>query len=278
MRRVSTIAGRTIAGRTIAGRTIAVWTTAALTMVLLGAFVLSCGGVPKRHYFALTYPIEPAAQAAVRPPLHPFSLRVKPFGVGLPYNRPQIVYRQSLFEFNYYNYKMWSAKPQHMLRELVARHLEAARLVAEVSREYGQELPDYELGAEVLAIEEYDSGDVWYGHLAMRFELVRFRDRTLVWSYQFDKKRKVFEKKPVFVVRALSRIAEEEMGRITAELDIVLSKERGVEPTLVRRVPPTAPMTAPSELTPDAPAPPDAPSSPGDLITPDEPTTGGGAG
>jgi ABC-type uncharacterized transport system auxiliary subunit len=254
----------------------AVWPWLAGVVLLAAA----CGSVPRRYYYALSYPEEPAG-AAQRAALHPFRLRVKPFGVALPYNRPQIVYRQSPFEFNYYAFRMWSAKPQHMLRELTERQLEAARLVENVSQEYGDKPPDYELGAEVLAIEEYDSGDVWYGHLSMRFELFRFRDHTRVWTYRFDRKRKVYEKDPVYVVRAISRLLEEELNRVTAALDEVLSKERGVAPTL------TAPGVSPDDAAVPvgpAPTPPDpgriAPEprrpdergpDPDDLIVPDEP-------
>ncbi len=204
----------------------------ALVVVLAATFVVGCGTVPRRYYFSLAYPMDPDPSTWERPALHPYRLRIKPFRIALPYNRPQIVYRQSMFEFRYYPFKLWAAKPQHMFRELVERHLAVHKLCLEVSREYGEELPDYELSGEITAIEEYDSGDVWFGHMSMRFELVRFRDKLPVWFYHFDRKLKVYEKQPVYVVRALSKIAEEEMVRVTAELDAVLSRERGVEPTL----------------------------------------------
>lgn len=241
-----------------------------------------CGSVPKRHYYALSYPAE-ATGASTAPPLHPFRLRVKPFTVALPYNRVQIVYRQSPFEFNYYAFRMWSAKPQHMLRELVARHIQAERLVAEVSQEYTEELPDYELSAEVLGIEEYDSGDVWYGHLEMRFALTRFRDQTVVWTYRFDRKRKVYEKDAVYVVRVISRIVEEELNRVVVGLDGVFAAERGVAPTLA--APPPSGDETPVEgtggatptgddlIVPEAPAPRGAPKGDDDLIVPDDPST-----
>lgn len=162
---------------------------------------------------------------------------MRPFTCALPYDRPQIVYRQSPYVFNYYAFKLWASKPQHMLREIVERHLRASRLVSEVEREYGEHLPDYELGAEVLAIEEYDSGDLWYAHLAMRFELLRYKDKVQIWTGHFDRKKTVHVKDPVHVVQALSTILEEEMRRLIVELDEVLARERGVEPVLRHRKP-----------------------------------------
>lgn len=211
-----------------------VW--ALLLALTVGA--AACASTPTRRYYTLSYPIERDPATESRPPLHPVQLRVRPFRVGLPYDRPQIVYRQSPFEFQYYVYQLWAAKPQRMLRELVQSHLESARLAAEVTRDYGERLPDYELVAEVLAVEEYDSGPVWYGHLAMRFELVRFSDKMPLWNYDFDRKRKVYDKQPVYVVRTLSDILADEMARVTAELDRVISGDRGVAQTLALPPPP----------------------------------------
>ncbi|HOE81962.1 MAG TPA: ABC-type transport auxiliary lipoprotein family protein [Myxococcota bacterium] len=219
---------------------VATGTTGIRLVTAMGCIVLlailtvmsGCRTTPPRRYYTLSYPINRDNATLSRPPLHSIQLRVKPFSVGLPYDRPQIVYRQSPFEFQYYAYQLWAAKPQKMLRELVLSHLEASRLAGDVTQEYGERYPDYELSAEVLAVEEYDSGPVWYGHLEMRFQLVRFRDKIVLWTYHFDRKRKVYEKQPVYVVRALSQILAEEMEHITAELDRVISTDRNVPVTL----------------------------------------------
>ncbi len=246
---------------------------------VLSAAGMVCSSVPQRQYFTLSYPMTEGRTTETRPPLHPVRLRLRPFTATLPYDRPQIVYRQSPYVFQYYAFKLWASKPQHMLREIVERHILASRLVAEVEREYGERPPDYELGAEVVAIEEFDSGDVWYGHLAMRFELLRFRDKTVIWRGHFDRRRVVHKREPVYVVHALSQVLEEEMRRIVAELDHVLSGERGVQPTLPL-VPPVREDASPPVPSDDAaivPAEPRAPQAPPtpvpgeeDLIVPEE--------
>ena len=204
-------------------------TVVGVTLLLLAyAAQLGCATVPRRQYFTLSYPMP----TGLSKPLHPFSVRVRPFRISVPYDRPQIVYRESPYLFRYYVYRLWASKPQHVLREIVARHLQASGLVREVELEYGEKIPDFELMGEVLAIEEFDSGDVWYGHLAMRFWLVRSSDRAVVWRYFFDRRRRAAKRRPVYVVRAISRILEEEMQKVLAELDMYFSKVRGVEPTL----------------------------------------------
>jgi ABC-type uncharacterized transport system auxiliary subunit len=199
-------------------------------------FGLGCGGPQSRYYFTLGYPLEANIETEPRAALHPVFLRIRPFKVALPFDRSNLAFRETPYEYQYYSLRFWAAKPQHMLRELVEAHLHSARVVAEVSREVADRAPEYELSGYVEAIEEYDSGDLWYAHLSMRFELVRYKDQTTVWRSSFDRMRKVYKREPAFVMRTLSAILKEEMIRLTAEIDGVLSKERGVAPTLA--VPP----------------------------------------
>ncbi len=255
----------------------------AVVAALVLAGLAACGGVPQRFYYTLSYPVQQDRASASRPPLHPFQLRLKPFKSSLPYDRPQIVYRESPYEYQYYTFKLWASKPQQMIRELVETNIDASRLVAEVTREYGDRAPDYELAGDITAIEEFDSGDLWYGHLAIRFQLVRYKDKATLWHYSFDRKRKVYKKQPVYVVRSLSAILEDEMARVVAELDAVLSAERGVPPTLRMPAPSaddesprlerdeTAVPPAHGGPATAAPERPDSPRIPNDLIVPDEP-------
>jgi len=175
--------------------------------------VLGCGTAPDRQYYALSYTFTDVKRETT--PRFDVNLRVVEPEVRLAYDRPQIVYRYDPFRFKYYHYRFWVAKPQQMLGELVHRHLLHTNLFRETTLVYQSQVPDYELLGEIEAIEEYDSGDVWYAHLAMSLRLVRFSDRRIVWAYRFDKKKEVPNKQPVYVVRAMSDILEEEMAAIT---------------------------------------------------------------
>ncbi|MGM0574740.1 MAG: ABC-type transport auxiliary lipoprotein family protein [Myxococcota bacterium] len=278
------------------------WALVVLVAVAVAVTTSACAEMPQRRYYTLSFPSE-GARGDGAAPLHPLTLRVDRFDAALPFDRSQIVYRESPYQFSYYSYRLWAAKPQRMLREVALRHLQTSALVRNVTRDYGQDLPDYELSAQVEALEEYDSGDVWYGHLAMSFELVRFEDQSVVWSYRFDRKKRVSDRKLVLVVRAVSRIAEEEMRRVVAQLDHVLARERGVSPTLEVPAPTRDEVVVPSDeepstreqpqrerpreeepedeeeiITPDEPAAPGGGGSDEDLITPDGPGTSGGEG
>jgi len=192
----------------------------------------ACASVQPNQYFTISLPeIEGKAQGATPNP-HPVRLRVTPFQGALPYDRPEIVYRSSPFMFQYYSSKLWASKPQHLLREVVLRYLQTKGIVMEVSLEYGDQLPDYELSGEVVAIEEFDSGDLWFAHLAMRFSLVRFSDKVRIWQYSFDKRRTVFRKEPMFVVKAMSEILQEELQNLATMVDRAIAEDRNTNPVL----------------------------------------------
>ena len=79
----------------------------------------------------MAYVLLPTEGTAERPFL--FSLHVHQLEIAPAYDRERIVYRYSPYEFRYYNYMLWAAKPQKMLTDLMVRHLEHAGLFAEVS-------------------------------------------------------------------------------------------------------------------------------------------------
>ena len=115
------------------------------------------------------------------------------------------------------------------MRDLVVRHLSAVYLFQEVTKEYTR-VPHYELEAEIEGIEEYDSGDVWFAHLAITFKLVEFESGKVVWVHSFDVQKKVFNKQPVYVVKSLSEIMEIEMEKMVIGLDVFFAKRDGVDP------------------------------------------------
>lgn len=215
------------------------------------------GGQPPRTYFTLQYPVVDAARAYAGP-TWPFSLRVRPLDITLAYDKQEIVYRTSPYEFQYYWFKLWAAKPQKIVSELIASHLMHTGMVDEVTTKILDRLPDYELSGEVVAIEELDAEEVWFAHLAMRLSLVRFEDGQIVWQGSFDDRKRVYERQPVFVVKAMSVLLEQQLRAATEQIGAKLAEEaarRGVVPLERARpaVVPEAPIAVPVE--PVAPTP-----------------------
>ena len=192
--------------------------------LLLAALVfIGCPKTPARQYYGLSYSLaDVPAPAASK---YKATLMIREPDILLAYDRAQIVYRFDPFRFKYYAFKYWLAKPQQMVRELFYRHIKHVNLFDEVTLVFQRQVPDYVLEGMIDAIEEYDSGDVWYSHLAMSLRLVRYSDREVIWSHKFDMKKEVFTKQPVYVVRAMSEQIEEQMEVIVKGIDEAMAQE-----------------------------------------------------
>jgi len=226
-------------------------------MLVALCLAAGCGSTPDRHYFGIAYSLVDVPVEST--PRYDYSLRIVEPDIRLAYDRPQIVYRYDPFRFKYYNYKFWVAKPEQMVAEVIHRHLKHANLFRETTLVYQRRVPDYELQGEVEAIEEYDSGDKWYAHLALSFRLVRFSDRATVWSHHFDRKKEVFNREPVYVVRGMSELMEEEMAHIMAGIREAMDREPAAgrkTPEAMDREPAAGRKTpVPGEDTDEAPRP-----------------------
>jgi len=185
------------------------WLISALLVV-----VVSCSSVPENHYFTMSYVLLPRKDIQT----FPVMLHIRQLEIMPAYDQDRIVYRYSPYEFRYYNYFLWAAKPHRMVTNMLIRHLAHADLFENVSQEYGERRPDYELFGTVDAIEELDSGDEWFAHLAFTLRLTRFRGEKVLWSHRVDAKKQVYNKEPVYVVKALSELMEAEGEKIVTSL------------------------------------------------------------
>ncbi|RME23476.1 MAG: hypothetical protein D6806_11200 [Deltaproteobacteria bacterium] len=191
-------------------------------------FLLSaCPSVPENRYFTLAYSLLPT-DVVSRGDRTAATLRVRQFEIGPAYDTERLVYRYSPYEFQYYNFMLWATKPQKMVTDMVIRHLRHSGLFAKVDSEFLDNPPDYELTGEISAIEELDSGDEWFAHIAMNLRLSRYRSDRPLWSKSIDVKKKVYNKAPVYVVKALSELIEQQLRLVTKELaDVVGGKNMG---------------------------------------------------
>lgn len=115
-----------------------------------------------------------------------------------------------------------------MVTDLILKQLASANLVSHVIQRYDEGLnPSYELSGTIEAIEEYDSDQLWFAHLAIRLLLTRLSDGTVIYSRQFDNRKRVFNYSPEAVVREMSAILEYIMNQVMRDLDTVFAKETG---------------------------------------------------
>jgi ABC-type uncharacterized transport system auxiliary subunit len=204
----------------------------ALVCVCIAVLCSGCGSLfgsmPVKQYYVLNYiPSADTGSSARR--AYPYTIRVRELDIEEAYARTQLVYRQSPFELRYYNYKLWAVKPNKMVTELVRNHIVSSNLVKHVVLRYDENYkPDYELSGDIKAMEEYDSDQLWFAHLALRLSLVRLSDGTTIYSRQFDNRKRVFKYLPEAVVQEMSIILEFIMNQAINDMDAALAQEEKI--------------------------------------------------
>ena len=209
-------------------------------------FLISCFSwkMPEKSFFIISYnnvQIIPASSG--RP--YPYSLQVQSFNVQRLFNRQNIVYRYSPQKIQFYELQQWAVKPEYMMTDVVLKHFENSKLFNRVGIDFLETRPDYRLQGTVDALEKYDSGDIFFAHLAMSFKLMRVGDGTQVWSYSFDQRKQVFQKDMVYTIIGLSSILQTQMDIVIGQMDSLflgMKNPSGV-PALIPQVPAPAVKT-----------------------------------
>ncbi|MCL2183906.1 MAG: ABC-type transport auxiliary lipoprotein family protein [Chitinispirillia bacterium] len=188
----------------------------------------ACAKMPHRQYFMLNY--EPAKMQH-RAMENPYAavIRVREFSIEEAYNRPQIVYRMSRYELRYYNYKSWAVKPTRMLTDLFYKHMNSEQIVSGLVRRFDEgRKPDYELTGFIEALEEFDSDDLLFAHVAVRLTLTNLSSGTTLYSRLFDLRRRVYTRDTHAVIKEMSQIMEYIFTEAISDIDAKLAAEFGI--------------------------------------------------
>lgn len=180
------------------------------------SFLQSCGGVPETYYYTLAFaPGQPLNDGHT--PL-PFALGVEKFQSETIYDDDRIIYRDSPFEVKYYYYRRWVAPPRHLVTEKVLSHLSESGLFEKVTAYPSMVNVKYVLSGRLLAFEEWDEQDKWYGKVTFKASLYEPATQRVVWSATFAHQQSVAKKIPAAVVEAISRSLKQCLDDLTKAL------------------------------------------------------------
>jgi ABC-type uncharacterized transport system auxiliary subunit len=198
----------------------------AIIFVMIVMLLGCLGRVIESSYYQLDYVPTPKEMLDEVP--YPYTVRVKDFNVAEAYRRNNIVYRESPYKLHFYNYDLWAVKLEYMIPDIFFRHLDVAKIFSEVKRVSDIEESDYTITGTIRAIEEYDNQDEWYAHLAMNIHLQESRTRKILWSREWDYRKKVSNLETIYVVRGLSELLEYISNEAIADIDSVMKAKSGV--------------------------------------------------
>jgi len=223
---------------------------AALILAVLALAVLAgCAKAPSRQYYMLTY-MPPQMQKRAMSNPYAAVIRLREFSIEEAYNRSQIVYRLNPYELRYYNYKSWAVKPTRMITDMFFKHISSVQLVSSVVRRYDEgRKPDFEVTGFIEALEEYDSEDMLFAHVAVRLNMTRLSDGATLYSRLFDLRKRVQRRETEFVIREMSQIMEFVFTEAIGDIDNRLAAEYGIAEF---EAPAFTPVETPSFISDDA--------------------------
>lgn len=194
---------------------------AVLLLCLLPVVLTGCFGATtaEQRYYSISLPnIEQPTQSH-----HNAQLLIREVEISPVYNRPQMVYRISAQELQFFHQNNWADRPSRMLGQLLAQAITHAGIFRNVVERLGDKPPDFVLDTSVQSIEELQGGGMWFAHMAMTFRLARFADNATIWQFTFDQRRPLTQQDLGLVVRAMSEILDEQLHIALPEIDAVLA-------------------------------------------------------
>ena len=195
-----------------------------LMRLMLPVFLLAlfgCGRPPEIHYYTIEFK-QIDQNNGKREATLPYSIGVVKLDGGVLYTDDRIIYRQTSFEVNFWNYRRWIAPPNVLVTEALRHVLKADGLFQDVMNYPSAVPPRMILTGKVTAFEEWDEQDRWLGKVAMHLTLTDLHKKTVVWEGSFEALEPAEQRHPVAVVKsintALNRCLEEAVQSLRSTL------------------------------------------------------------
>ena len=192
-------------------------------LILLSAIALSLtaclgGGSsePTRYYTLAVENIQTPTSSAYADK----RLQVRKFTIEPAYQRTNIVYRESAYDFMFYDLDLWASRPEHMLAQVASEYLNKSNMFKSVeTKPTGK--PDFEFLGNVVAIEEVDEGSSQYARLAIQLTFRKTESDQAIWEKSFDEKLSMDNREPRTTAETISKLfgkyMEEALNEISSQ-------------------------------------------------------------
>ena len=147
-------------------------------------------------------------------------IQVRKFTIEPAYQRTNIVYRESAYDFMFYDLDLWASRPEHMMAQVASEYLTKSGLFKTVeTKPTGK--PDFELLGNIVAIEEVDEGSSQYARLAVQLTFRKTESDQAIWEKSFDEKLSMDNREPRTTAETISRLfgkyMEEALNEISSQ-------------------------------------------------------------
>lgn len=186
----------------------------ALLLLLLAGGVGCGGSAPQVRYYQLAVSDPPSPKTGSK------VLVVEPLQSDAAYDDERIVYRNSPYRLDYYNYHRWTATPGTLVGGYLQQALGRTGDWKAVVREQTADA-SLVLGGRIVALEEVDQDKQhWVGRVALELTLTDPKTGNVVWTQPFEESEPLPQQSPEGLAKAISvaldRIAKKAAPQIAA--------------------------------------------------------------
>jgi ABC-type uncharacterized transport system auxiliary subunit len=186
----------------------------AVVVFVVGA---ACGGsTPQVRYYQLAAHAPEGAPAAK--PAGDKVLVVEALASDGAYDDERIVYRNTPYRLDYYNYHRWVATPGVLVGGYLEQALGRTGDFKAVLREQTSDAA-LVLGGRITALEEVDTDPKhWVGRIALELTLTDPKTGEIVWAQRFEESEPLPVQNPEGLARAISTALDRIAKRATPEI------------------------------------------------------------
>ncbi len=172
--------------------------------ILLAALTLTAcfGGStsePSRYYMLAVEDISmPSGNAKGK-------VQVRKFTVDPAYQKANIVYRESAYDFMFYDLDLWASRPDHMITQVVAEYAVKSGLFESVEIK-GNSKPAFEISGNISAIEEVDEGSSQSARLAIEISFRKVDSNEALFEKRYEGKEPMDKREPRAMAEATSKL------------------------------------------------------------------------
>jgi len=132
-------------------------------------------------------------------------VQVRKFTVDPAYQKANIVYRESAYDFMFYDLDLWASRPDHMITQVVAEYAVKSNLFESVEIK-GSSKPAFEISGNVSAIEEVDEGSSQYARLAIEISFRKVDSDVALFEKRYEGKQPMDKREPRAMAEATSKL------------------------------------------------------------------------
>lgn len=186
-------------------------------LILASAILAACGNVPETKYFTIEWQKLSATTTTGKDILH-----IQPFDAAPMLKYDKMMYKTSMYEVKYDNFRRWAVAPGTLLSYKAAEYFQKTGLFDSVVLELPSGTQSYSLLGYVNHFEEIDYNNKHSVFVSVTFELTNFESRQPLLTTTIEKQVDVKAHSADAIVAAMSEAVKLVFDDLSTNIETII--------------------------------------------------------